>query len=138
MPRPDVKVRLAQNDEAPIVANLFAEIFHMGDWQPEFKTVFPHWLVAEIAGEIVGTINVRISLPISSIEMLAMDPKLRKVERSTVTLMLLDTALAICGASGAEGISAMIPDELESYLEVVKDHGYEVGSHGVMVFGRIR
>jgi hypothetical protein len=138
MPRPDVKVRLAQDSEGEIVAGLFDDIFHMGDWHPSFEKVFPHWLVAEIAGEIVGTINVRISLPISSIEMLAMEPGLSHVEKSTVTIMLLDTALCICGAAGAEGVSSMIPDGLDSYLEVVKDHGYEIGSEGVIVFGRIR
>jgi hypothetical protein len=138
MPRPDVKVRLAQDSEAPIVANLVSEVFDMGDWELEFKTVFPYWIVAEIAGEIVGTLNIRISLPISSMELLAMDPKLTKVERSTVSLLLLDTALVICGASGAEGVSTMVPDSLSSWLEVVTDHGLVAGSHGVMLFGRIR
>jgi hypothetical protein len=138
MPRPDVKVRLAQDSEGEIVARLFDEIFHMGDWQPSFDKVFPHWLVAEIAGEIVGTINIRISLPISSVEMLALDPSLSHVAKSTVTIMLLDTALTICASAGAEGVSSMIPTGLDSYLEVVKDHGYQIGSEGVIVFGRIR
>ncbi len=136
--RPDVKVRLAQDSEREIVANLVSEIFHMGDWQLEFKSVFPHWWVAEIAGEIVGTINMRISMPISSVEMLAMDPKLTRRERGEVASMLTDAAMATCGAAGAEAVSSMIPDDMKSYLKVAKRRGYIVGNQGSIVFGRIR
>ena len=138
MPRPDIKVRLAKDDEAQIVGNLVAEIFQMGDWQPEWKTVFPHWLVAEIAGEIVGTINMRISQPFSSVEMLAIDPLLDKVDRMRVTAMLTDSAQAIVAATGAEAVSSMIPDSMESYLKIAKRKGYVVGNHGSIVFGRTR
>jgi len=138
MARPDIKVRLAQNDEAEIVQALFDDVFQMGDWNPTFEAIFPHWLVAEIAGEVVGTINIRISMPISSIEFLSIDPKLRLVDRTRVTRMLLDSAIAICGASGSQGVSSMIPDELESYREMLEDCGHQIGSHGVMVVGRIR
>lgn len=136
--RPDVKVRLAQDSEALIVSNLVSEIFNMGGWMPEFETVFPHWLVAEIAGEIVGTINIRISLPISSVEILAMDPLLSKRMRGVVASMLTDSAVALCAAAGANTISAMIPDDLSSYLKVAKRRGYVVGSHGSIVFVRTR
>ena len=136
--RPDVKVRLAQDSEREIVANLVSEIFQMNGWQLEFKSVFPHWLVAEIAGEIVGTINMRISMPISSVEMLVMDPKLNRRERGEVASMLTDSAMAICGAAGAEAVSSMIPDNMKSYLQVAKRRGYVVGNQGSIVFGRIR
>jgi hypothetical protein len=136
--RPDVKVRLAQDSEKEIVANLVSEIFQMNDWELEFKSVFPHWLVAEIAGEIVGTINMRISMPISSVEMLVMDPKLTRRERGEVASMLTDSAMAICGAAGAEAVSSMIPDDMKSYLKVAKRRGYIVGNQGSIVFGRIR
>ncbi len=136
--RPDVKVRLAQDSEKEIVANLVSEVFYAGDWKFEFKSVFPYWLVAEIAGEIVGTINIRISVPISSVEMLVMDPKLNQRERGEVMLMLTDSAMALCAASGAEMISSMISDDTESFLKVAKHRGYVVGDHGSIVFGRIR
>lgn len=138
MPRPPVKVRMAQDDEASVVANLVSEIFDMDGWMPEFERIFPYWLVAEIAGEVVGTINIRVSLPVSSIEMLAMDPTLTTVERHTVTFMLLDSAVACCGASGATVISSMVPDNLESYKEVLLERYAQVGNHGSILFGRIK
>jgi hypothetical protein len=138
MPRPDIKVRLALDEEAPAVELLVANIFDMKGWDLKFEKIFPHWLVAEIAGEIVGTINVRLSHPISSIEMLAMDLKLSKIERSTVTMLLLDSAMVIAGAFGAEGISSMIPDTMESYREVMEDKGYVIGSQGSIIFGKMR
>ena len=138
MPRPDVKVRMAQDEECEIVSNLVSEIFDMGGWMPTFEKVFPYWLVAEITGEIVGTVNLRISLPVSSIEMLAMDPKLTNVERSTVTIMLIDSAITCCGAAGASVFSCMIPEALKSYQEVLVDRGMVVGSEGAILFGRIR
>ena len=137
MPRPDIKVRLAQNDEAHLVEALFEETFYMGGWHPKFKTVFPYWLVAEITGEIVGTINIRLSLPIASIEMLAMSPELGTIDRRRVTGMLLDSAIVICAALGAEAVSSIIPDAMESYREVLKDMGYETGEHGVTMFGGV-
>ncbi len=138
MPVPDIKVRMAQDVEAPIVSNLVSEIFDMGGWMPEFEKVFPYWLVAEIAGEIVGTVNLRISLPITSIELLSLDPRLGKKDRSMVGKMLIDSAMALASASGATVISSMIPDDLASYLEVALNRGYKIGAHGSIVFGRIK
>jgi len=138
MPRPDVKVRLAQNDEAQIVANLVSEIFDMGGWVPEFEKVYPDWLVAEIAGEIVGAINIRLSRPFSSVEMLSMDPTLTPRERGSVTSLLTDSARAIAAGNGSVAVSSMIPDSMESYLKVAERRGYVVGNHGSIVFGRIK
>jgi hypothetical protein len=115
-----------------------SEIFNMGGWMPEFETVFPYRQVAEISGEVVGTVNLRISLPVSSVEMLAMDPTLTTVERSTVTLMLLDSAMACCAAAGATVFSGMVPDNLGSYQQVLEDRGMQVGAQGSILFGRLR
>lgn len=138
MPRPDIKVRMAQDDEALVVSNLVSEIFDMGGWMPEFKTIFPYWLVAEIAGEVVGTVNLRISLPVSSIEMLSIDPQLGKIDRSRTALMLIDSAITCCGAAGSTVFSCMIPEAMESYQQVLEDRGMVVGSQGSILFGRIR
>jgi hypothetical protein len=138
MARIDVKVRLAQNSEAHLVAKLVSEIFHMEDWELKFESVFPYWLVAEIAGEIVGAVNLRISIPISSVEMLTIDPKLTWKQRATVGCLLIDSAAAIVASSGSEAVSSMIPDSMPDYLKVVKSEGYVVGNHGSIVFGRFR
>jgi len=138
MSRPDVKTRLAQDSEKEIVASLVSEIFQMGDWELPFESVFPYWLVAEIAGEIVGTINMRLSMPISSVEMLAIDSRLGPRERGSVASILTDSAMAICAAHGAEAVSSMIPDSMESYLKVAQRRGYVVGNHGSIIFGRTR
>lgn len=138
MPVPDIKVRMAQDVEAPIVSNLVSEIFDMGGWMPEFEKVFPYWLVAEIAGEIVGTINLRISIPITSLELLSTDPRLNKKEKSMVSKMLIDSGVVLAAASGSTVISSMIPNELASYLEVALNRGYVIGAHGSIVFGRIK
>jgi hypothetical protein len=138
MSRPDVKVRLAQDSEAEIVASLVSEIFQMGDWELPFESVYPYWLVAEIAGEIVGAINIRLSMPISSVEMLSIDPKLGMRERGSVASVLTDSAMAICAAHGAAGVSSMIPDSMGEYLKVAERRGYVVGNHGSIIFGRAR
>jgi hypothetical protein len=138
MPRPDIKVRMAQNDEASVVSNLVSEIFNMGGWMPEFEIIFPYWLLAEISGEVVGTVNLRISLPVSSIEMLAMDPTLTHIDRTRVAMMLIDSAITCCGAAGSAVFSCMIPDEMQSYKDVLMDRGMEMGAHGSILFGRIK
>jgi hypothetical protein len=137
MPRPDIKVRMAQDDEASVISNLVSEIFNMGGWMPAFETIYPYWLVAEISGEVVGTINLRISLPVSSIEMLAMDPTLTHIDRTRVAMMLIDSAIVCCGAAGSTVFSCMIPEEMQSYKDVLMDRGMEVGAKGSILFGRI-
>jgi len=136
--RPDVKVRMAQDDEREHVASLVSKNFRFHDWELSFKSVFPYWLVAEIAGEIVGTINIRISVPISSVEFLSMSDTLSHRERGVVAAMLTDSAQVLCAAAGAEGVSSMIPFEMESYLKVAERRGYIVGARGSIVFGRVR
>jgi hypothetical protein len=138
MPMPDIKVRLATNEEAPIVENLVSEIFEMGDWSPKFENIFPNWLVAEIAGEIVGTVNMRVSNPFTSVEMLAMDPTLTMRERVSVVALLTDSARALAAGNGSVAVSSMIPDDMSEYLEASKRRGYVAGNHGTIVFGRIK
>ena len=135
--RPDVKVRLAQDSEKEIVEALVAGTIPEDSYLPEFTSVYPYWLVAEIAGEIVGTLNLRISVPISGVEMLSMQEGLSKRERGHVAWMLTDSAAVICAAAGATFLSSMVPDSLESYLKVAQKKGYTVGDHGSIVFRRL-
>ena len=135
--RLDIKVRMAQNEEGARVGELVESIFDMGGWQPNWEIVFPYWMVAEVAGELVGTINIRISIPFTSVEMMAIDPDLSQGDRGQVASMLTHSACTVATASGAQVISSMIPDELSSYLKVALHRGFTEGGHGTIVFGRL-
>jgi len=134
----DAKVRLAQNSESEIVAALVEPHFQMGGWELDFSAIFPYWLVAEIAGEVVGAVNIRISIPLSSIEMLVVKDELDGDERREVVPMLIDAAMTICAAHGASGASTMVSDENAGFLKSLEQNGYVVGNRGSTVFGRIR
>ncbi len=138
MPRPDIKVRLAQNEEAPIVQSFFDRVFQMGDWKIDLDAIFPYWLVAEIAGEIVGVLNIRISMPISTLEFLSLDQGLDQEDRRRVTLLLLDSAMAICGANGSQGVSAMVAHDKTHFADFLRKNGHLSGADGTIFFGRIR
>ena len=137
MEETDVKVRMAQDSEAPIVAALVNDYFKFEDWKLKFERVFPYWLVAEVAGEIVGTINIRISVPVSTAEMLMVDPRFERDDRRIIALLLADSATVICAAEGAEAMSAMITDEMGSFLDYSKENGGVVGGRGSLMFRRI-
>ena len=134
----DIKIRLAQNEEGPVVQELVAQVFSMVGYMPEFDNIFPNWLVAEIAGEIVATINIRLSNPFSSVEMLAFKPDLDRKIHIVSGKLLIDSARALCAANGSSMISSMIPDDMPGYLRVSQKKGYVTGNHGTIVFGRIR
>ncbi len=135
---PDIKVRLARDDEAQVVANLVAEIWHVPGMDLEFSRVFPYWLLAEIAGDPVGTINVRHSLPLWSVEMLSIDPLISKRHRGAVARMLTSSAMAMALSDGAQGVVGLIPDDMESYKKVAERREYQEIAHGSLMLGRLR
>ena len=136
--RPDVKVRMAQDDDVKAVQGLLDEIVDIGGWRPTLDKIFPYWLVAEMAGEIVGIINLRISMPFSSVELLSIDSRVTQRERGEILLMLTDSAMAIAASAGSQAVTSMIPDEMESYLKVAQHRGYQSVGKGTIVLGRIR
>jgi hypothetical protein len=138
MEEADIKVRMAQDSEASIVAGLVKPHFQFVGWDLKFETVFPYWLVAEVAGEIVGTINIRISVPISTAEMLVVKPGFERDERRMIALLLADSATVICLEHGAEAMSAMVFDEMGSFVDYCKENGGMVGGHGSILFRRVR
>jgi hypothetical protein len=133
----DIKVRLAQDSEKEIVAGLVNEYFRIGDWKLKFESVFPYWLVAEVAGEIVGTINIRISVPVSTAEMLMVKPEFDRPQRREIANLLIDAATVICGGHGAEAISAMVGEEMGSFVDFCRDIGGVDGGRGNILFRRI-
>jgi hypothetical protein len=134
----DIKVRMAQDSEREIVAKLVNDLLLFEDWKLKFESVFPYWLVAEVAGEIVGTINIRISVPVSTAEMLVVKPGFERPERRAIALMLADAATTICAAAGAEAMSALITDKMGSFIDYSKENGGIIGDRGNLMFRRIQ
>lgn len=134
---PDIKVRLARDDEGHIVERLVSEIWFV-DMDLDFSKVFPYWLLAEISGVPVGAINVRHSLPLWSVEMLSIDSSLSKRHRGAVVIMLINSANALAKGSGADGITGVIPDDMPGYKRVAERREYQEIAHGSLMLGRLR
>lgn len=134
----DITVRIARNDEGGIVRDLAAEIgVSYEDWEIDWSDIFPYWLVAECEGRIIGAINIRISKPFASVEMLSLASDLTKKVRGVATDMLVAAAKTVVAQYGSQAICGLIPDELASYRRVAERRGYVPMAHGHMMLGRL-
>ncbi len=122
MGRQAIQVRLAQNEDGDTIHGLLhADGLRLEglDWHD----IYPHWLVAEIEGAIVGCFQVVLGKPIGFVEFLATDKALSHRRRAGVVVALFDQALAALIAYGAQMVSGTIPFEMKAYKRVVKRRG---------------
>lgn len=103
----------------------------------DWSRVAPYWIVAEIDGEIVGCLQVCPGLPIGRLELLGLDDALPHRQRSETYLALVYRGMAMLRAQGAQIASFIVPDQLTSYLRVLKRRGCVVSGGGRMVEKRL-
>ncbi len=116
--RNPVNVRLATNDDGPVMAALYTAAG--GPVSVDWSEVYPHWLVAEIEGCTVGFVNVSPGKPFGRVEMLTLDPELGKSDRARVAKELGFAGLDVLKAFGTQVNIAVIPFKERSYKKILK------------------
>lgn len=117
-----IEVRLAQNENGDDIHGLLHSsgvLIEGLDWHD----IYPHWLVAEMDGNIVGCFQVCLGKPIGFVEFLATEKSLGHRDRANVVKALFEQALAALKSYGTQMASGSIPFELKAYKRVVKRRG---------------
>ncbi len=132
----DIKIRLATNDEGPIIKSFVAAHGFEEDYL-DWNHIYPFWLVAVIQNVIVGCIQLCPSRPVARIEFLHTIPELSHRERSLVVWQLILTGKETLKIEGAQMISAVIPFELKSYKRILKRRGAVTALSGNLMVWRV-
>jgi len=118
MPRPEVIIRMAKNDDGDVIERLMELVvaFQWDNWKIDWHDIEPNWLAAEINGEVVGVIQVVPAKPIGRIECLVINPTLPLLTRTRVMRSLTNYGISVVRMHGAQAVSSMIPRRYSDYL----------------------
>ena len=139
MPRPEVVIRMAKNDDGDRIAELMEKVgfFQWENWRIDWHDIEPNWIAAEIDGDVVGVIQVVPAKPIGRIECLTVEPDLSLMMKYRVVKMLTSHAVATVKMYGAQVVSSMIPWRYEDYLHGALNRGWIEFDSGAMVGKRL-
>ena len=125
-------IRMAFDKDGGVISRLVREN-GFKDEGIDWSHVYPYWLVAEYNGEVVGCIQVRISIPVGGLELLSVKQDLDHTMKSLIVKSLL-----LCGSStlkqaGANMAAGVIPFEMKSWKKLLKRRGcVSIGVGNVM------
>jgi hypothetical protein len=137
--RPNVQVRLARNDEAKVVQDLAAcSGFAFDHWEIDWSDIHPHWLLAELDGKAVGTIQVCYGKPIGRLEIMGIPEEIPKKLRVYIIMALVTVGSTILTEYGAQGVSGMIPFSMPAYKRAAKRRGWSTLDSGNIMVKRLR
>lgn len=133
-----VQLRLAEEKDAPALKRLVEQDgFVFDDWEVDWKSAYPYWLLAEDQGVVLGLLQVLPSRPIGHLEMLVVDPSLQAESRMVVIKALLDQGRAALQVHGAQCISGLIPFDHVSYRKIAYRLGYRTIASGNVMLRRL-
>jgi N-acetylglutamate synthase-like GNAT family acetyltransferase len=135
MMRPEVKVRLAVDAECERIQKLVHEAgFTVGSL--EWSRIYPHWLVAEIHGNVVGCVQLCLGLPIARAEMLGTEQGLAHRDKAVISRELLLACVAAARQYGATALSGLVAFENKSFKRLLKRRGaFAIASGNLFVVG---
>ena len=136
MTKPNVTVTLASNGDAEDVQRL---VLAAGFDVPEigWGNIYPHWLVAEIGGEIVGCMEVLLGRPVGRLEYLTLDEGLKNRARVLVLRSLIIQGMVTLREYGAQLVSSMVPFEHKDWKKALKKRGGWVMTSGNLMIARL-
>ena len=116
-------IRMALDVDGKVISQLVKENGFQQTEGIDWSHVYPYWLVAEQNGEIIGCIQVRISVPIGGLEMLSVKQDLDHTIKSLVVKSLLLGGSSTLKQAGASLAAGVVPFEMKSYKKLLKRRG---------------
>ena len=118
MPRPEVVIRMAKNDDGDRIAELMKKngFFQWDNWEIDWHDIEPSWLAAEINGVIEGVIQITPAKPIGRIEVLSINQDLPLLGKTRVARALTNHGMATLKMYGSQVVSSSIPWRYGDYL----------------------
>ncbi len=130
-----MNIRLATNDDGGRIQELLTE----GGFTVEgldWSDIEPYWLVAE-EEQIIGCIQIILAKPVGWLEFLGLEPSLGKKRKARAMKALVSHGAALLKGFGAQLAMGTVPEDLESYLTVLRHRGAVVTSRAVIVAKRL-
>jgi N-acetylglutamate synthase-like GNAT family acetyltransferase len=136
----NINVRMAKNDDGPAVERLMEMngFFQWDNWAIDWSDLEPHWLVAELDGEVVGCIQVVPAKPIGRMEVLSVNPELGLISKGAVVKRLTDQAVATNMVYGAQAVSSLISFSMPTFLRCALNRDWITLDEGPIVMRRLR
>jgi len=134
----DIKIRLATNEDGQRIGGLLkASGFHFDDFQINWSDIYPYWLVAEVAGEVIGCVQACPSKPIGQIGLLSVDETVGIKARAIAYKTLVMGAAATLYMAGCQLASGVISDDEESWFGIAQKRGWTFIDSGNIVMKRL-
>lgn len=131
--RPQITARIAVNEEGPYIYQLCEAMGFGGLEFLEWRDIYPHWLVAEMNGEVVGAIEVLVGKPVGRAEFLSIRQDLHHIDRARISKLLLITAMATLIQAGSQVMMGIVPFENKQFKRMLKKRGGFICSTGNMI-----
>lgn len=103
----------------------------------DWTRVDGHWLVAEMASEVVGCIAALPLMPVGHCEHLGVSHELADMDRARVVRELLLQAWAVLRLAGCGAVIGTVPDDLETYARALERRGGAVVGHAKVMIKRL-
>jgi hypothetical protein len=134
-----ISVRLARNEDGGSIGSLVTRNgFYFDDFDIDWTEIYPHWVVAEINGIIVGALQVCPGKPLGRLELFCTEPRLRPRHRVKVLRGLSSAGEAALLAQGSQIASGVIPFTMKSYRNIAEKHGWAKLATGNLMAKRLR
>jgi hypothetical protein len=131
-----ITIRLAQNDESDVVRRLAEKAGFANDWL-DWSAIYPHWLVAELDGRVLGAIQFCPGRPVARLEILSLEPTLSHYAKGQVVRRLLLAGMTSAREYGAQAVSGLVPYEMTSYRKIIERRGGAVADSGNLMLFRV-
>lgn len=130
--RDKVDIDLAQNDEGDDIAAVL--LANDVEFEADWSTVFPHWLVATVEGRIVGCCQILVSKPIGYIEFLFVHPETPFKLRAIALRKLLLGGISTLHRAGCQYVGGAVDTKNKKFANVLADlKFFRAGSADLLV-----
>ncbi len=133
-----INMRLAVADDAIAMECLadYSGFFTIG-FDIDWSDIYPHWIVAEIDGTVVGAIEVCPGKPIGRLEFLMIGPGLSHTRRAKVTMQLIYAGMATLRQGGSQLCCWTVSFEQKSYRAILEKRGAETTLQANIMYKRL-
>jgi|TARA_Y100000310_G_scaffold225674_1_gene227748 hypothetical protein len=132
-----IDVRLATADDGETIKRLLEESGYWWATECDWSEPAPFWLVAEMGGAVIATLQTIYAKPVCRAEFLAVDPGIRKIDRAMAIKALSLQAWAGFNACGADFAAFMVNEGDTSWQRILERHGAFVIDSGPLMMRRL-
>ncbi len=131
-----IEVRLAQNEDGDNVHGL---VRASGQEIPglDWHEIYPHWLVAEMGGAIVGCLQICLGKPMGFLEGMSFDQGLSHQTKARMLKAITHQGSLALKKHGAQMVACVVSFEDKAFKRILKKRGLSVMQSGNLLGRRL-